>query len=917
MKTFFFMSIFLTALMIMLSCSEVSTNNGRIFSKVDDALDEDSINAADSSGLSDDDLLSDDDAFHNDYSNFRDEDFSDDEDEMLFEYSDTDPVDSVNLTRLTRQWGAEGSESHDVVNSMAVDKDGFIYITGSTTGAMHGNIHYGYSDAFLIKSSPEGVLIWTRQWGSEYSDSGSVIAIDSKNNVYVAGNASGVFEDSCELEGICRIFIIKYDENGDRIWIKQFGEDYNDSIEDLIIDKDGSLLVTGSIKNDIFLSRFNKDGDEIWQVKWGTDDIDSGGAVAVSENGEIWLSGWTYGDLDGNINTGGSCNCIFTGPLMLCYSCAEFFLSKLDSSGGRIWTKMWGNVSSDEKVSNILFDQDGNILISGKTQQAFEGFKNAGGSCGTYISGYNYYTQPCYDRFLFKTDVNGNSISVDQWGWSGNDFCGGLSLSSTGDIIAGGRGIISFNNNFTELWNNDLELINSGDLVTLSDDRIVVSGGLKTKFETADIFLGTLNSDGETLWERTISGSSSSDYAYAVAMSDDGTVIVAGSTNGSMGNSNYSGGTDAFISKWSGDGKNIWNRQTGTPESDVAIDVAVDKEGSIFVTGYTEGSFNSGINSGKKDVFLAKWNSSGSHIWTRQWGSSENEKGNGVAVDNDGNIFVTGTTSGVLNSEGVAGMTDIFITGFMNDGSPDWTVQWGSTSDDESYDIAVDKNGDIVITGETFGGLDGESNGGEGCTMQVYGGPGSGSTIPRYTSINCSDGFIAKFSKNGKKIWSRQWGNKNSDTGRDIAFDEEGNIFLTGSANDSTTDGIFSGKRNALFAKWTSEGEKEWSNEYVAEKYTDGKGITINKNGDIFVTGTSEIDKDYNPFLMKIDKTGNPLWMHVWGSEKDDEATSIVSGGDIVFVTGYTSEIIDNNRNYGREDAFLSIFKLKKFQPLK
>ena len=96
--------------------------------------------------------------------------------------------------------------------------------------------------------------------------------------------------------------------------------------------------------------------------------------------------------------------------------------------------------------------------------------------------------------------------------------------------------------------------------------------------------------------------------------------------------------------------------------------LAVDSSDNIYVTGHTNGGLDSNTNSGGHDIFLVKYNSSGTKQWTQQFGSSENDFGLGVTVDSSDNIYITGYTSGGLDYNTNSGNAGIFLMKFNSDG---------------------------------------------------------------------------------------------------------------------------------------------------------------------------------------------------------------------------------------------------------
>jgi len=122
-----------------------------------------------------------------------------------------------------------------------------------------------------------------------------------------------------------------------------------------------------------------------------------------------------------------------------------------------------------------------------------------------------------------------------------------------------------------------------------------------------------------------------------------------------------------------------WTKQLGTSTWDEGKDVTTDSSGNIYVTGYTGGGLDGNTNSGSYDIFLVKYNSSGTKQWTKQLGTSSSDSGNGVTTDSSGNIYVTGDTEGGLDGNTSLGSYDIFLVKYNSSGTKQWTKQLGTS----------------------------------------------------------------------------------------------------------------------------------------------------------------------------------------------------------------------------------------------
>jgi len=165
----------------------------------------------------------------------------------------------------------------------------------------------------------------------------------------------------------------------------------------------------------------------------------------------------------------------------------------------------------------------------------------------------------------------------------------------------------------------------------------------------------------------------------------------------------------------SSDNSTTWSgtQQLGTSSSDIGNGVTVDSSDNIYVTGYTTGGLDGNTNSGDDDLILVKYNSSGTKQWTKQLGTSSSDIGYGVTVDSSDNIYVTGYTDGGLDGNTSSGGSDLFLLKYNSSGTKQWTKQLGTSSTDRGNEVSVDSSNNLYVTGWTSGGLDGNTNSGD------------------------------------------------------------------------------------------------------------------------------------------------------------------------------------------------------------
>ena len=219
------------------------------------------------------------------------------------------------------------------------------------------------------------------------------------------------------------------------------------------------------------------------------------------------------------------------------------------------------------------------------------------------------------------------------------------------------------------------------------------------------------NSSGTKEWTKQL-GSSGRDSANGVATDSSGNVYVTGVTYGGLDWNTSAGANDLFVVKYNSSGTKEWTKQLGSASSDFANGVATDSSGNVYVAGATYGGLDGNTSAGKADLFVVKYNSSGTKKWTKQLGTSKHDRARGVATDSSGNVYVTGDTYGGLDGNTSAGYNDLFVVKYNSSGTKQWTKQLGSSSRDYDYGVATDSSRNVYVSGDTYGGLDNNTNAG-------------------------------------------------------------------------------------------------------------------------------------------------------------------------------------------------------------
>ncbi|MCP4379176.1 MAG: PEP-CTERM sorting domain-containing protein [bacterium] len=389
-------------------------------------------------------------------------------------------------------------------------------------------------------------------------------------------------------------------------------------------------------------------------------------------------------------------------------------------------------------------------------------------------------------------------------------------------------------------------------------------------------------------WTRQL-GTASDDYGKGVAVDGSGNVYVTGNTGGGIDGNTNAGSYDMFLTKYNTGGTKQWTRQLGSSSSDIGYGVSVDGSGNAYVTGETLGGLDGNTSAGSGDMFLTKYNTSGTKQWTKQLGTSSNDGGASVSVDGSGNSYVTGTTTGGLDGNTNAGFGDMFLTKYNTGGTKQWTRQLGSSGNDLGNGVSVDGSGNAYATGRTYGDLDGNTNAGS------------------------YDMFLTKYNTGGTKQWTRQLGTSDSDGGYGVSVDGSGNAYVTGSTQGDLDGNTNAGDFDIFLTKYNTSGAKQWTKQLGTSSGDYGWSVSVDSSGKAYVTGYTYGDLDGNTsagewdmFLTKYDTDGTKLWTKQLGTGSDDEGygVSVDSSGN-AYVTGTTSGGLNGNTNAGSSDMFL------------
>jgi uncharacterized delta-60 repeat protein len=409
-----------------------------------------------------------------------------------------------------------------------------------------------------------------QRWVARYngpgngSDVATAMALDAEGNVYVTGSSwrDGTSGDYAT---------IKYDTDGNTLGIKRYngpanGWDYANAVA---LDVNGNVYVTGSSRGigteyDYATIKYDTAGEDLWVARYnGPGNYDDNAiAIALDAAGNVYITGYSYG-------SGTSYD-------------YDYATIKYDTAGNELWVARYNGPANRSDYANaVALDVNGNVYVTGESfgmdstnyatikydtdgnelwvarYNGPEGGTNGAGSialdadANVYVAGESWGGETQYDYAAIKYDTDGNELWVARYNGPGNgiDGASAMALDAAGNVYVTGA-----------------SKGNSLDYATV-------------KYDT----------DGNELWVARYNGSRSSvDWAEAISLDADGNIYVTGSSRG-IGTS-----LDYATIKYDTDGNELWVARYNGPENgwDIAIAIALDADGSFYLTGYSAGEGN-------------------------------------------------------------------------------------------------------------------------------------------------------------------------------------------------------------------------------------------------------------------------------------------------------------------------------------
>ncbi len=807
---------------------------------------------------------------------------------------------------------------------LALDGLGGVVTTGTFTGPVDFDpgaaaamlmTAGGFSDAYVSKLDAAGNYVWAKQLGGAANDAGAAVAADAQGNVYTTGQFRGTadFDPGAGAApltsaGDADAYVSKLDAAGNYAWAKPLGGTDTDQGAGIALDAAGHVHTAGSFKStadfdpgpgaawraavgvneDIYVSELDAAGAFVSAHSFGSGSKDTGEAVAVVGRGAVLVTGEYGGTMDVDPSAAAY---PFTGVGQ-----ADAFLLKFAPAtiGGVVWNDLNGNGARD------LDD----LPVAGAVAELLD---SAGKSVSVQVTG----ADGAYS-FPAPPDVSANAYTVQFRPPAGFGF-----------TVAG------VDSDAVQATGKTAAFPLAGNQAAVKDAGLV---GVAPTFGFA-----------------APAGDSGSDGGQAVATDAAGNVYVTGYFSASADfdpspgvyTLTSAGGSDAYVAKYTPGGALVWAKGLGGVAQEIGAGVAVDANGSVYITGSFSGTADfdpsPGVynltSAGTDDAFVSKLDAAGNFLWARQLGGTGVDYASALAADDAGNVYTTGLFDGTADFDPGAGVYNLttagagpletYVSKLDAAGNFVWARRFGGDSGVSGNGVAVDSQGNVYTTGHFQGTADFD--------------PGAGNFTLRGNGF--VNAFVSKLDGAGNFVWARGMGGTANVIGYAVAVDAAGNVHTTGyfqetadfNPDPAVTLNLTSfGGLDVYVSKLDGDGNFVWVRQMGGPADDIGDGVAVDPQGNVLTTGSFVGAADFDPsngaftltsagnldaFVSKLDAAGNFILARQVGAASSDSGSSVaVDGHGGVYTAGYFGGTVDfdpsaavfNVTAAGANDAFVS-----------
>lgn len=409
-----------------------------------------------------------------------------------------------------------------------------------------------------------------------------------------------------------------------------------------------------------------------------------------------------------------------------------------------------------------------------------------------------------------------------------------------------------------------------------------------------------------------------------VCTDNDGNVILVGSFSGSaqIGNVFLSGmgEMDAFVAKFTSNGDLLWARVITGPHEDLARGVVTDPDNNVYVVGHytdtavfvlTATDTVAVSGDGGKDLFIAKYDADGAFQWFVKGGGSGEDTGTDIDwYQYDGKLVVSGgfEDRGAFGSQLLLshGLSDAFVLKVDQNGNVHWVRRGGGNGHDVAAAVSVNPgNGDVYIVGDYY--VEADFN-----DVEI-------------NAVGSSDMFLVKYDQWGEFQWVRSNGGTAVDVATDVGTDHNGNVYVAGYYQGTTTFQNFTATawdyNDVFLSKFDGDGNCQWLSSAGSYRLDNCMSMAVAWDGTSYLTGffdelmviegDSIIGDGYDIFILNYSPSGDYRYGRAAGAGSSDFGMATCLGpNQSLYVAGYYFFFADFDQttigNADNGDAFLA-----------
>ncbi|PSR53950.1 hypothetical protein AHMF7605_10685 [Adhaeribacter arboris] len=798
-----------------------------------------------------------------------------------------------------------GGKDSDGLTALIPTSDGGYLLGGTSRSNKYGEKSQnsrGVQDYWVVKIDANGNKLWDKTFGGSNSDALSALVATPDGSYLLGGtSASGKEGDKTESnKGNPDVYgypaydywVVKIDEQGNKLWDKTFGGQNSDKLSTLVITSKGEFLLGGTSdsginadksenrrgEEDYWVVKVDANGNKLWDKTFGGSKKDQLSAVVITPDGGFLLGGTSTSGkgADKSEATRDKSGSNYKG---------DYWLIKTDTYGNKLWDKTLGGNNFDQ-LTALITTPDGGYLLGGNSQSDISGEKSEESrtenndqyvgrygrndfwlvkldaqankmwdrTLGTYVSKYSDLNS------VFVPDELSTLLATPDGGYLvGGTTHGGIS----GDKSQPLKGVrdswvvkIKEETKPESLaW--DMCFGGSGDdiittVIETSDGGYLTGGysysglsGDKTQDTQGrtDYWIVKADKNGKKLWDKRYGGSGD-DFLNRVIQTKDGGYLLAGSSrsgkNGDKTEANrdaqldYFGERDFWLVKVDSLGNKQWDKTLGGSGFDELIKVIQLSSGEYVLAGYSNSPVSGEKSQGTQggyDYWLVKVSAKGTKIWDKRFGGTLDEVLGSFTQTQDDGFLLGGTSQSDRNrdkSEMSRGKSDYWIVRTDKDGNKLWDKTFGGKEEDKLNSLGQSNGGTFFLAGTSWSPKSGDK---------------SQANYLDEGGFASSDYWLIKIDAQGNKVWDKTIGGNSVDGLNASTYTREGSYVLAGTSSsiksgDKTENG--KGLNDYWVVKLDASGSKQW------DKTIGGKGEDIlrtvlqTNDGGLLLGGVSE-----------------------------------------------------------------------------